>query len=184
MDEKDVKEKAAETDAKEETSQADQELVGLLDSLDEQPNKPEPAPKPPEEKPLKAPEPVPTSAVTTTVQEEKPPGPDIGAILANFCEIRDEIFGNFRNDRKQTAEILQKFEEQIKEGAVTTAVLEAYVSTLRIRTDINTNAISMLDSITRLLAAGKNNSVFVQNSAMTPQDLEKILKAPPMPDEQ
>ena len=105
----------------------------------------------------------------------------IQKIINDFEGIRDEIITNYRSDRNQVEKAIKEFEQRMSEGT-TKVVVESYVNALRIKADINANAIKMLDATAKLLSAGKSTNI-VQAQGIGPQDLEKILSTPAYPDE-
>jgi hypothetical protein len=166
--------------------ETDPELIKLLSELPESVDKSRPggiAPAQTELAPVSVPPvipkvPVPTAAPASDEDDE------IKKILSSFAELKDEIFRNYKGDRGQVEIAIQAFKKAIDDGKATQAVIEAYVQALRIKSDINSNAIRMLDSTARMLAAGKGTSVFIQNSGISAQQLEVILSSPLYPDEQ
>ena len=165
-----------ETDRKEEVTKTDPELVSLLQDLEEQKPKQELAPPaaPPPPQPAQS---VPVEATQTDAVQEA------AEIVRNFCDVRDEILRNYRSDRGQAEDAIQRFIGQIQAGIITQAVIDGYVQSLRIKTDVNSNAIRLLDSIARLLSAGKSGNMFISQQGLSPADLQKILNAPQYPDE-
>jgi hypothetical protein len=114
---------------------------------------------------------------------EVPLPDDLKGIVDNFNFVRDEIFQNYKSDRAQAEEAIQRFIRAMESGEATQAIVEGYVQSLRIKTDINANAIGMLDAIARFLAAGKGSNLFVQQVGIDPKELMTVLNAAPYPDE-
>jgi hypothetical protein len=175
----------------------DTELVELLDSLTKERSKgalPAPALSVPTNgTPVEPPKPAPPAPTKDLAPINEPASVDViqnaeddevRKLIGSFVGIRDEILGNYRNDRTDVDRAISKFRETVEGGGeVTTAVVEGYVNALKVKADINSNAIRMLDAVARFLAAGKGTNIFVQNQGISAKDLDAILNAPAYPDE-
>jgi phosphoglycolate phosphatase-like HAD superfamily hydrolase len=175
---------------------ADAELVNMLSSLESEP-KPQNVPEEPPSQQVVETAPALIEAPMPQQATEAVPAPteaipalapldateDAQEIIKNFRSVRDEILSNYRGDRSQVETAIQLFQQHIRNGVVTQGVTDGYVKALGIKADINSNAIRILDSIARLLAAGKSNGLFVQQIGFGAGDLSKLLKEPLYPDE-
>jgi len=165
MDEDETK----ETDQVSSSPAVDQELTGMLASLQA------------EADPKAV---VPTQITAVSAASEPPTGEnEIRQLLVDFENIKGEILKNYRSDRDQVESAIKQFENNIKAGVVNRAVIEGFVNSLKIKADINSNAIKILDAQAKLLAAGRGTNIFIQSQGIDPKSLDVLLNAPAYPDE-
>lgn len=117
---------------------------------------------------------------------------DLGVkqLLAKFGQSVETIINNQKTDRDQVEQAIVLVEKKVKDAIdsgskLSPAFLDAYARLLQTKADINTNASKVLDSVAKLLAAGKGNDLIVNiNSGKTGElDLEQFLQQPPYEDE-
>ena len=169
----------------------------------EEPSTPsdEEAPPPIVEKPpIIEPELIPASPPETEPVPEAslakipPPTPDqvqFRQLLVRFQNSVNLIAENQVADREQIEKAIVFYEQQVKNGALTALAarpfVEGWVALLGTKAEINANATSLLDSISKLLAAGKANELVNINiggkEGSGDFDLEKLLGQPPKEDE-
>lgn len=142
--------------------------------------------------PVLIPKPVPDMLATnlTTPSEGPQDELNIKAILLKFSSSLDSILENIPKDRNQIEGTIQLVETQIKAAMATpdkripSVLVEALVRLLQTKAEVNTNATMVLDSITKLLSAGKKNELMVSIGAKTGElDLVKLLTQPKREDE-
>lgn len=106
-------------------------------------------------------------------------------LLSQFKNVADTVLNNYNADRNQIEGVIQFLDQMVQMGPKTPRVyVEMLVAALRTKTETNTNAVKLLDSLAKLLSAGKGTSVFVnQGQSFDSSDLKKLLDAPAFPDE-
>jgi hypothetical protein len=191
-----------------------EELVQLLSSLPEAEPDPDQeddgttpaAPPAAEPAPIQAPAP----PEPTLVPPDPPPAPpqsdllaetpatdDLGVkqLLSKFGGSVDEIICNQRQDRIQVSQAIQVVAQHIAEKIQNEpnnlkgigVFLDAWARMLQTKADINANASRALDSIAKLLSAGKSNDLILnitgKNLDTNNLDLEALLNQPPTEDE-
>jgi len=184
----------------------DAELISVLDeppTKDEPPAKDEPPTKdePPAKDELledKVPEPilVPQQGIekisSNLLKIENQTTDDIGIkqLLSKFGASVDTIISNQRADRDQVEKAITLVEKKVKDAVdsgskLSPAFLDAYARLLQTKAEINTNASKVLDSVAKLLAAGKGNDLIVNinNKETGGLDLESFLQQPKYEDE-
>ena len=135
-------------------------------------------------------EPVPEAALAKI----PPPTPDqvqFRQLLVRFQNSVNLIAENQVADREQIEKAIVFYEQQVKNGALTALAarpfVEGWVALLGTKAEINANATSLLDSISKLLAAGKANDLVNINiggkAGSGDFDLEKLLGQPLKEDE-
>jgi hypothetical protein len=174
--------------------EADPELLKMLDGIKEE----EPLPVVAPSKAAKFIDPVTVSPSPTklpaelTTEEKTEDVLGIKALLMGFGKIAQDIINKHATDREQVDQALKYFEQQVK--AMQTAgiklpssLVEGWVSLLKIKADINSNAPAVLDSYAKLLAAAKNNNIVINMTGMQQGsgeiDLDKVLSQPAYDDE-
>lgn len=187
----------------------DDELVNLLKSTKKEPVE-EPKPQSPVELPkpqLPAEPPIVQVAAPPVILLQAKPEPNlpkadlvkiedgpqddlnIKAILAKFGTSLDLILANHTQDRAQIETTIQFVDTQIKAAVtgdkkISPMFIDALVRLLQTKAEINTNATSVLDSITKLLSAGKKNELLVNIGAKGGDlDIMKLLSQPRRDDE-
>lgn len=121
------------------------------------------------------------------------PEDDIGirALLSQFGSSLDNIIKNHKADRDQVEEAIRLIEKKVKDsidsGAkINSTYLDVYARLLQTKTDINAMAPKALDSVAKLISAGKGNDLIVNLgvSSNSGIDLEKLLQQKAYEDEQ
>ena len=169
----------------------------LISVLDEPPTKDEPPAKD-ELLEDKVPEPilVPQQGIekisSNLLKIENQTTDDIGIkqLLSKFGASVDTIISNQRADRDQVEKAITLVEKKVKDAVdsgskLSPAFLDAYARLLQTKAEINTNASKVLDSVAKLLAAGKGNDLIVNinNKETGGLDLESFLQQPKYEDE-
>lgn len=152
----------------------DMEDDGLLDLLDEVSDKTEPVSKeeakPAEVKPVQA----------EIVEPENLPLPFI-ELTKKFNSVVSKVIKDADADRNSLDELAQHakatcmayIQSNEKPQA---AMVEAWTNALSKKAETNIAMTKLLDSIAKLLSAGKNSDIFIQvNNADTESDLRKLL---------
>lgn len=154
-------------------AEVDDELTQLLDEMaQEQPKPPQqqqpaanssftPDPELPSEEELEAPRVL--DLGTPTVPESRKELPFI-QLAKQFGKTVNTILENCDADRNQlqnvAADMKAKLDQIMEsENKVPTAIVEAWVAAVSKKADVNIGATKLLDSIAKLLAAGKNNEL-------------------------
>lgn len=124
------------------------------------------------------------------VEKEQELDLGIKQLLAKFGQSVETIINNQKSDREQVEQAIILVEKKVKDAVdsgskLSPAFLDAYARLLQTKADINTNASKVLDSVAKLLAAGKGNDLIVNiNNGKTGElDLEEFLQQPAYEDE-
>jgi hypothetical protein len=178
----------------------DPDLVSMLEG-DEALESPEEPPEPPENNILQMPPqpiipseiPVNEPIIIKNVQKEKPknellnevPEEDklgIKKLVIDFGRTADQITQNYEKDRKEVGEALSYFSKEVKDARAAgqklpQAFIDGWVKLLAVKSEINTNATSVLDSVAKLLASAKNNNIIINmgENQETTINLESLL---------
>lgn len=109
-------------------------------------------------------------------------------VLKNFIEkfnnVANKVLDNYDSDRNQLEDTIKFLDDVVRSGSSNRVYVEMLVATLRTKTDANTNAVKLLDSIAKMVSASKNTSLTNEESAESVQDdLKDILNKPQYPDE-
>jgi len=161
----------------------DPELVNLLSDLqgeseDDTVDSGENAPAPPAAPVTPAP------VLTPVSQPSEDEDNEVRELLTNFKDMREEILANYRGDRSQVEGAIKRLEDAIIDGNATEAIVDNYIKAISVKADINSNAIKILDSIAKLMSAGKGTNIFIRNEGgISANELERILNAPKCADE-
>lgn len=163
-----------------------------------------PPPIPPEQeetKVIEKPEIAEPELVKATEIAEPPPASDlvplepdqqddigIKALLGKFGASVELIIANHAADREQIDEAIKFFEQEVRANPrrpAISAYVEGWSKLLATKAEVNTNATGVLDSIAKLLAAGKANDLIVNvnNVQKGDLDLEELLSQPKREDE-
>jgi hypothetical protein len=152
--------------------QEDSELVDLLNSVSK-------SQKPPEQKALTAepksvvepqlspaPEPPPLPPATLTKVEVIKDDLGIKKLIGKFTDSVDVIISNQGADRQQAENTFAYLDNLIRTAfasnvKVSPSIIEAWVKSMQIKSDINANAVGALDSIAKLLAAAKKHDLII-----------------------
>jgi hypothetical protein len=110
---------------------------------------------------------------------------EIRDLVNRFKDTANEILRNYRSDRDQIEDTISFLYNAVQLGPQTPRVyVEMLVAALRTKAETSTNAVKVLDSLAKLLAAGKGTQIFMQNNTITPNDaLAELLKTPEFLDE-
>ena len=113
-------------------------------------------------------------------------------LLKKFGITAEEIINNYAKDRAQIDEGITLLSEEIKklkseDNKIPAALLEAWTKLLAAKAEINMSATSSLDSIAKLLAAGKGNELIISMKSDAANagelNLEALLSQAPRDDE-
>lgn len=108
----------------------------------------------------------------------------IEAFVKKFSDVTGEILNNYRDDRDEIGQTIKYLDGIVKgHPKVSQIYVEMLVSALRTKAENNTSIIKLLDSIAKLIAAGKGNQIFAQNTTIVGEDLEKLLSQKTFEDE-
>ena len=129
------------------------------------------------------------ATLTTPTQNNDDIG--IKVLLNKFGDSVNVILNNQLRDREQVESAILFFEAHVRQvtaagGRLSPSYIEAWSTLLRTKTEINTNATGVLDSIARLLSAGKKNDLIINLGASPGSegiDLETLLSQPKKEDE-
>lgn len=85
--------------------------------------------------------------------------------IGKFNEITDEILTNYRTDRQQAQAAIDHYFQIIEQGGkVPRVYIEKLADIIRSKNEIAMTPVRLLDSITRFMAASKNNNVLINNN--------------------
>ena len=115
----------------------------------------------------------------------------IKKLVSKFGNTVDIIIQNQSKDRDQLENAIGYFENEVKEATkqnkrISPAMVEAWTKLLQTKTEVNTNASRVLDSVARLISAGKGNDLIInlnQAKSANDIDLNAILAQPAYDDE-
>lgn len=163
------------------------------DIVEDAPVPPPPAPLVPVEEPVYT-QPnndpvVPSELLVPTPEKDDELG--VKDLLQKFRTHANKIIGDHDADRQQIQEairMLQPYVEQSVAGnkpKVTSIIVESWAKLLQTKAEITSNGVSVLDSISRLISAAKNNQIVLnqQNVQAGSVDLKDILSQPLEEDE-
>jgi len=128
-------------------------------------------------------------SVPNPLSDEDENAKKINSLIKLFSDTANDIIHNYHNDRTQVNDALGYFENEVRvarsNGAkITPAMIEGWVKLLSVKSDINSNSISILDSMAKLLSAAKNNNLIVNvSNSSTGIDLQALLAQPKRSDE-
>lgn len=95
--------------------------------------------------------------------------------ISRVNEITDEVIAGYQSDRLQAQKAIDHFFTVIDMGGKTARVyVEKLPDILRVKNEIATNAIKLLDSITKFMAATKGNNMLVQNTNPTGINMDDL----------
>jgi hypothetical protein len=127
--------------------------------------------------------------------EEKPEEDKLGLkkLIMDFGKTADVIVHNYDVDRGQVNNALIYFEQQVKEARAAgqklpQAFIDGWVKLLAVKSEINTNATGVLDSVAKLIASAKNNNIIINmggdKNQNTTINLEELLSQDRKEDEE
>jgi len=124
--------------------------------------------------------------VTSTTNNELVDNDPVGIkqLLAKFGKSVELIINNHESDRQQAEDAIKFFKGRVEASPGPQGMLpyvEGWVQSLKIKTEINTNAYKVLDSTAKLIAAGKQNDLIVNVGGVKSGglDIEKLLSQKP-----
>jgi len=124
---------------------------------------------------------------------EKTEDEDLGIkqLVSKFSSTVETIIQNHKKDRSQLNDAITYFEEEVKEARksnkrLSSSMIDGWAKLLQTKTEINANASRVLDSVTRLISAGKGNDLIINlnQKAATDIDLDTLLNQPKYEDEE
>jgi len=126
---------------------------------------------------------VPESAEPRPPTESRPPAnlADMPQeVYTQFQAVTEEILNNFRADRRQAEAIVQHMWEvvQSQHGAAAQHYVQALVSALGVKTEVNANAVKILEANAKLLSAGKGVFINLNTGSGDDQELDQVLSRP------
>jgi|APFre7841882654_1041346.scaffolds.fasta_scaffold236505_1 hypothetical protein len=115
----------------------------------------------------------------------------VKVLLGVFGTTVQDIVRNYTKDREQIDKAIEYFESEVKSsqtsGAkLSPAFIEAWAKLLQAKAEINMSATSSLDSIAKLISAGKGNDLVINLNGKIPKgnlNLEALLTQPKYEDE-
>jgi hypothetical protein len=115
----------------------------------------------------------------------------VKVLLGVFGTTVQDIVQNYKKDREQIDKAIEYFEAEVrsaqKSGAkLSPAFTEAWAKLLQAKAEINMSATSSLDSIAKLISAGKGNDLVINLNGNIPKgnlNLEALLSQPAYEDE-
>lgn len=122
----------------------------------------------------------------------QPAQDDVGIkkLVKKFGDSVDVIISNHKLDRDQVEDAIKLIEKKIKDAVdngarIQTGYLDIYARLLQTKADINSTAPKVLDSVAKLIAAGKGNDLIINLgvAASGKLDLEALLEQPEYEDE-
>lgn len=124
------------------------------------------------------------SDLIAPIKEEDSIG--IKILLTKFGTTVDSIIQNYEKDRGQIDKAIEFFETEVRDAQkagkkLSPAFVEGWAKLLSAKAEINMSATSSLDSIAKLLSAGKGNELVISLSGNVQKgtlDLEALLKQP------
>lgn len=123
--------------------------------------------------------------VQSTIQEEEETEGEnrVDKFLGKFGDTVDELLVNFNEDRLQIQDAVVLFKQQIDDSIrndkrIPQVIFQAYVEALKTKSNNNANAVRVLDSIARLMQAGRGGEMFSTGggSSLSAADLQKLLE--------
>jgi hypothetical protein len=94
---------------------------------------------------------------------------DLGmrALVGKFGIAVESIIENQSADRAQIDEAIKFFEKEVRKARenkqkISPSMVEAWAKLLQTKTEVNSNASKVLDSVTRLISAGKGNELIIK----------------------
>lgn len=98
-------------------------------------------------------------------------------LLESFKDTDEKILKHFTEDRKEIQDVITHLRSRVfSENNPQRVYVEMLVQALKIKSETNANAIKLLDSKAKLLAAGRNQFVQTQDEGAFPlKELERLL---------
>ena len=102
------------------------------------------------------------------------------SLAKKFSGVTDLVIKDAQTDRKKLDELIDHASKIVMaQDRPQAAMIEAWVNSLSKKAETNIALTKLLDSIAKLLAASKNNDIFVQvNNVGGDMDLKKLLDQP------
>lgn len=100
------------------------------------------------------------------------------SILKDFDIVGAEILGTWRDDRRQTQEVIDILLGLLSSGTLGATGLESLVQALAVKANTSLTAVKLLDSKTRLLQAAKNQILVQNNIGGSNEELTALLNQP------
>jgi hypothetical protein len=114
----------------------------------------------------------------------------IKQLLSKFGNTVEQIIENQDADRKQIDDAIQFLEGVIKDAnnnnkKLSPVYIDAWTRLMQSKADVNANASKVLDSVAKLISAGKGNELIIKNDNITSGslDLEALLEQEKYEDE-
>ena len=109
---------------------------------------------------------------------------EISAAMNVFMNSVQDILNRQKLDREEVQEAIDWFKnyvltgDAVVNGRLSSAATEGWVKSLQVKSDINANASRVLDSVSKLIAASKNNDLLreQQSGGYDDSNLDKILE--------
>ena len=108
--------------------------------------------------------------------------PDVREFIDKFKTVGDDILANYKSDRSQIEEVvkhLMKIVIHEQDRKLSRTAVENLVKALEVKSNTNANVIKILDSISKVIAAGKGLGVFSgieEGDDMTFSEMEDLLE--------
>lgn len=133
-------------------------------------------------------EPEPGELVQAEPQPVAEPAPEIGELqrlVGRFKSVADTVLADYNADRAKIEQAINYLDSIVQMGPKAPRVyVEMWIAAIRTKAETTTNAVKLLDSLAKLLSAGKGTNIFVgQQTINTTDDLSDILNTPEFPDE-
>jgi hypothetical protein len=109
--------------------------------------------------------------------------PDVREFIGEFKTVSRDIISNYKNDRGQIEEVVQHLMKLVihnQDQKLSRTAVENLVKALEVKSNTNANVIKILDSISKVIAAGKGLGVFAgieEGDDMTFEAMEELLEA-------
>jgi hypothetical protein len=135
--------------------------------------------------------PVSTPVEATAIQQVDENSEYVRELLSDFKKMSKTLLGRFEEDRGEIQDVLDFLKDKVynETGAPNEALVSALANTVRTKADSSANAVKLLDSYSKLLAAGKttfggNGGGGKGSSTGDMVDLAKLLLQDKFPDEE
>ena len=100
---------------------------------------------------------------------------DLAKTRRDFDLVSDEILGTWRDDRRQTQEVIDLLLGRVRGENAARVDVEGLVQALSVKSDSGMIAVKLLEAKTRLLAATKNQ-VNIQTNVINHNDKSELIK--------
>lgn len=129
-------------------------------------------------------------AANLTAADEDTGDIGIRQLLSKFGNTVEQIIINQETDRKQIDDAIQFLEGVIKSARdkgekLSPVYVDAWTRLMQSKADVNANASKVLDSVAKLVSAGKGNELVIKNDSVSTGslDLESLLEQEKYEDE-